>query len=121
MSRHPSAQRLELFMTGELPAGESPAIMRHLVAGCSECATTTSHLWEVLVTGRGAPEAEPEEYEAAFLDLMKERQIEDEIDPELFAGATVLLCSEPTPERCHRRLVVEYLDEHWGDVRAVHL
>lgn len=66
MSRHPSAQRLELFMSGELPAGESPAIVRHLVAGCSECTKTTSHLWEVLVTGRGAPEAEPEEYETAF-------------------------------------------------------
>jgi hypothetical protein len=32
-----------------------------------------------------------------------------------------LLCSEPTAERCHRRLVVEYLDKTWGGVTAVHL
>jgi len=39
----------------------------------------------------------------------------------LFDRRAVLLCSEHSPERCHRRLVVEYLDEHWGGVTAVHL
>ncbi|MCH7667006.1 MAG: hypothetical protein IH936_13890 [Acidobacteria bacterium] len=66
MPGHPSSQRLELFMTGGLAPGESPAIIRHLVAGCSECAKTTSHLWEVLVTGRKAHRPAPEEYEGAF-------------------------------------------------------
>jgi hypothetical protein len=32
-----------------------------------------------------------------------------------------LLCSEAGPERCHRRLVLEYLDREWGGIRAVHL
>lgn len=62
-----------------------------------------------------------EEYEIEFLDLMASRQIEQEIDRTIFQPRTVLLCSEPTPDRCHRRLVVEYLAERWGDVRAVHL
>lgn len=61
------------------------------------------------------------EYERLFLDLMSTRHIEDSIPKELFAGVTVLLCSEHTPERCHRRLVVEYLDSQWGGVEAVHL
>jgi uncharacterized protein (DUF488 family) len=61
------------------------------------------------------------EYEHRFLELMAERRIEDRLDPGLFCPRTVLLCSEPTPERCHRRLVVEYLDKAWGDVTAVHL
>jgi uncharacterized protein (DUF488 family) len=61
------------------------------------------------------------DYEERFLALMGERQIEHELDPALFEERTVLLCSEPTPERCHRRLVVEYLDTSWGDVRAIHL
>jgi uncharacterized protein (DUF488 family) len=52
---------------------------------------------------------------------MRERRIEDELDRELFATPTVLLCSEATPENCHRRLVLEYLDGKWGNVRAVHL
>jgi hypothetical protein len=41
---------------------------------------------------------------------------------ELFEEApTALLCSEAGPERCHRRLVLEYLDREWGGIRAVHL
>ena len=62
-----------------------------------------------------------DDFEQRFLALMQERQIEHELDPALFEERTVLLCSEATPERCHRRLVVEYLDTRWGDVRAVHL
>ena len=60
-------------------------------------------------------------YESGFLQLMADRRVEERLDPSLFSHSTVLLCSEPTPERCHRRLVVEYLNEKWGDVRAVHL
>jgi uncharacterized protein (DUF488 family) len=61
------------------------------------------------------------DYEGAFLELMSERQVEESISRNLFNGKTVLLCSEATPERCHRRLVVEYLDRAWGNVQAVHL
>lgn len=61
------------------------------------------------------------EYERRFLDLLGERRIEVELEPSLFAEPTVLLCSEATPEHCHRRLVVDYLDSNWGGVRAVHL
>lgn len=62
-----------------------------------------------------------DEYEEEFLQLMADRRIEDKLDPSLFERRTVLLCSEPMAERCHRRLVVEYLDKAWGGVRAVHL
>jgi uncharacterized protein (DUF488 family) len=61
------------------------------------------------------------EYEHKFTQLMADRRIEDRLDPTLFERRTVLLCSEPTAERCHRRLVVEYLDKAWGGVRAVNL
>lgn len=61
------------------------------------------------------------DYEARFLRLMEERRVEDKLDRSLFETPTILLCSEPTPEHCHRRLVVEYLDSCWGGVRAVHL
>lgn len=61
------------------------------------------------------------DYEVAFLDLMAGRHIENMIPKELFEPATVLLCSEHTAEHCHRRLVVEYLDDRWGGVDAVHL
>ncbi len=61
------------------------------------------------------------EYEIRFLNLMRERQIETALDRELFAVPTVLLCSELTPEHCHRRLVVEYLQEKWGGIQVVDL
>ena len=61
------------------------------------------------------------EYEHKFTQLMADRRIEDRLDLKLFERRTVLLCSEPTVERCHRRLVVEYLDKAWGGVRAVNL
>ena len=62
-----------------------------------------------------------EAYERRFLELMAERKIEAAIRPELFDVPTVLLCSEPTAEHCHRRLVLEYLHRTWGHVRAIHL
>lgn len=61
------------------------------------------------------------EYEPRFVDLMKERRIEEKLDRSLFSLPTVLLCSEPTAEHCHRRLVLEYLAERWGDLRIHHL
>lgn len=62
-----------------------------------------------------------QEYEKRFLALLAERKIEEQIDQELFKVPTVLLCSESTAECCHRRLVLEYLQEKWGDIKIVHL
>lgn len=59
-------------------------------------------------------------YESQFLELMKQRRIEETIPRELIA-AGCLLCSEDKPHHCHRRLVAEYLKQHWGDVDIVHL
>ena len=61
-----------------------------------------------------------ETYERQFLALMDERRIADTVERSIIADSC-LLCSEDTPERCHRRLVAEYLDRHWGDVEIVHL
>jgi uncharacterized protein (DUF488 family) len=61
-------------------------------------------------------------YEVQFLALMAQRQVEMQLDRERFAATpTALLCSERTAEHCHRRLVLEYLNDKWGDVSAMHL
>lgn len=62
-----------------------------------------------------------QDYETRFLALMAERQIEDKLDKTLFDVPTVLLCSEDTAEHCHRRLVLDYLQEKWGGFTITHL
>jgi uncharacterized protein (DUF488 family) len=59
-------------------------------------------------------------YEPRFLELIRERKIEETSRRELFDRGC-LLCSEDQPEHCHRRLVAEYLAEKWGDVEITHL
>ncbi len=61
-----------------------------------------------------------ERYEGEFLGLMAERGVEKMPLRRLLSDAC-LLCSEPEPSRCHRRLVAEHLQRHWGDVEIVHL
>ena len=61
------------------------------------------------------------EYENRFLALMRERRIEKHVDRESFATRTAFLCSERTPEYCHRRLMIEDLGDAWGEVSIFHL
>lgn len=60
-------------------------------------------------------------YESRFLDLLARREAEKTVDRQWFDVPTVLLCSEPAPEHCHRRLVAEYLAAKWAEVKIVHL
>ena len=59
-------------------------------------------------------------YERQFLELMRTRRIEEGAGRLLLDG-DCLLCSEETPEHCHRRLVAEYLRDKWGDVEIPHI
>ena len=61
-----------------------------------------------------------EVYEAEFLELMAKRSIETQLVPDDFQSSC-LLCSEHLPKLCHRRLVLEYLQEKWGDINVSHL
>jgi uncharacterized protein (DUF488 family) len=61
-----------------------------------------------------------EAYEQRFLDLMRQRRIEEKVSKETLADGC-LLCSEEKPHHCHRRLVAEYLKQHWGDIEIKHL
>jgi uncharacterized protein (DUF488 family) len=59
-------------------------------------------------------------YERKFLELMRQREIEKKIPRDLVESGC-LLCSEDKPHHCHRRLVAEYLKEHWSEVEIKHL
>ncbi len=61
-------------------------------------------------------------YVHRFEALLDERHVPDILDRDEFeAAVSCLLCSEATPEQCHRRLVAERLAKHWLDVEIVHL
>ena len=60
------------------------------------------------------------DYEKEFLNLMKERKIENILSKQIISDGC-LLCSEHKPHHCHRRLVAEYLKQHWGDIDIIHL
>jgi len=51
---------------------------------------------------------------------MRSREIEATAPKDILSDSC-LLCSEDKPQRCHRRLVAEYLREKWGNVEIVHL
>lgn len=62
-----------------------------------------------------------EDFASRYRDQVAADQVEQLLSRDDFARPTVLLCSERDPDRCHRRLLVEHLDAHWGDVVAHHL
>lgn len=74
-----------------------------------------------LLDGYRKKEIPWEDYETQFVALLGERQVEKAIDRQLLDVPTVLLCSEPTADHCHRRLVAEYLGGKLGGARIVHL
>ncbi len=65
-------------------------------------------------------EIEWSEYELEFQRLLQSRHIESIVEQEQMDHAC-LLCSEPQPDHCHRRLVAEYLQTCWGNTRIEHL
>ncbi len=61
------------------------------------------------------------DYTEAYLALISSRKVESVLAQDSFRKKTVLLCSEATPEHCHRRLALEYLQKHWDGVKIIHL
>jgi len=98
-----------------------PFFLSHLADGCQyihlpELAPTKEILDEYRAGGRW------EDYAQRFEALMDERNIPAVLDRLTFEqNASCLLCSEPTPAQCHRRLVAERLQTCWLDVEIIHL
>ncbi len=62
------------------------------------------------------------EYEIEFSMLMRNRNIEKYIAANyLDCTGYCFLCSEPTPENCHRRLIAEKFKKVFADLEIIHL
>ena len=61
-------------------------------------------------------------YTERFEALMDQRGVPERLDGRLFEErACCLLCSEASPDQCHRRLVAERLVRRWPHAEIVHL
>ena len=62
-----------------------------------------------------------DEYEVQYNDLIKRRAVEETFEKRYSEyDRVLLLCSEPTPEQCHRRLLAEYLATKL-DAKVIHI
>lgn len=52
------------------------------------------------------------EYEETYLKLLGERNILNNVTDKIAGETICFLCSEDKPHHCHRRLLVEYINEH---------
>jgi uncharacterized protein (DUF488 family) len=108
-------------LSGFAKQEDLPYFLSNLAAGCRyirmpELAPTK----EILNDYRA--DSDWARYEERFQALMDERNIPEALSRAGFeASVSCLLCSEPTPEHCHRRLVAERLAAHWTDVEVIHL
>jgi uncharacterized protein (DUF488 family) len=61
-----------------------------------------------------------ETFRAAYLALLADRAVAGSLSREALDRAC-LLCSEETPDHCHRRLAADYLVAHFGEIEVTHL
>ncbi|MCY7674843.1 DUF488 domain-containing protein [Bacillus safensis] len=63
-----------------------------------------------------------DEYKDMYINLLKERKIEDNIE-DLFEENETLcfLCSEHKHDHCHRSLLVDYIKNLRGNLNIIHL
>ncbi len=60
------------------------------------------------------------EYEKRFNGLLISRKVHTLLSSSELHMAC-LLCSEPTPDKCHRRLVAEFFKKSFEDIEIIHL
>jgi uncharacterized protein (DUF488 family) len=61
-----------------------------------------------------------QEYESTYKEMLEKRKVIEKIDSKILKNGC-LLCSEPTAERCHRRLLGEYLMEKIQGLEIEHI
>jgi uncharacterized protein (DUF488 family) len=108
-------------LAGFAKKDDLPFFLRELAAGCKYThlpeLAPTKEILKAYRDGGGW-----DEYLPRFEALMDARGIPATLDRGMFEEeACCLLCSEATPEQCHRRLVAERLAVHWPDVTIIHL
>ena len=58
-------------------------------------------------------------YAEGYLSKLTESNLKDKLNIGEWGSNPVLLCSETTPDFCHRRLAAEYLKEYFPDIKSI--
>jgi uncharacterized protein (DUF488 family) len=108
-------------LSGFAKQDDLPYLLSRLSAGCQYV-----HVPELAPTkeilGDYRKDSDWPRYVMRFEALMDERRVPESLNRADFETLTsCLLCSEPTPEQCHRRLVAERMAAHWPEVEIIHL
>ena len=61
------------------------------------------------------------EYRTGYLDLLAARNLDGKFLHEILRDGDCLLCSEATPDSCHRRIVAERAASLDSQVKVIHL
>ena len=102
-----------------------PFLLKHVNIGYPyNKATEYSHIERAAPTAEMLDayraDADWDKFASAYQDLMREREIERHVYRHLLEDA-VLLCSERSYRKCHRRLLAEHLQGVWDDLEVTHL
>jgi uncharacterized protein (DUF488 family) len=108
-------------LSGFAKKDDFPYFLSQLADGC-----TYVHMPELAPTREILREYRADKnwgrYVERFEALMQARDIPASLDRASFEATTsCLLCSEPTPNQCHRRLVAERMTKHWHDLEVIDL
>jgi uncharacterized protein (DUF488 family) len=108
-------------LAGFAKKDDLPYFLHHLADGCQYVhMPVLAPTVELMHAARETQDWQS--YEQRFTALMDERKIPDALDRSQFeALPSCLLCSEASPEHCHRRLVAERLRANWPKVEIIHL
>lgn len=61
-----------------------------------------------------------DDYQKEYVNVLDSRDVINKFDHQILRDAC-LLCSEPKPDKCHRRLLAEYLNVKINDIEVIHL
>jgi len=108
-------------LSGFAKQADLPYFLRELAAGCEYVHLPVLAPTKAILKDYRA-DRDWQKYVTGFEALMEARNVPDVLDRAVFESAAVcLLCSEATPEQCHRRLVAERLAARWPNVEILHL
>ena len=115
---------IRLRPDGQLSGFAKSGDLAYFLRALADC--DYQHLPELAPTGQILSDyrkgGDWNQYVASFEALMDQRRIPERLDRRAFTDQTCcLLCSEATPDQCHRRLVAERLAGAWGDIDIIHL